>query len=149
MEANKEPKVHQGRNIRYARILKGIKQEELGRRIGIPQSEVSLLESKEVIAREMLEKVAKALDVDVNFLEKFVPEEVHGTYNEIHDNTVSQTDNASNTVTSSVVDKQEIIDNSVPFSEVKSLFEELANQYKINADLRVLLAKNNIPYNGE
>ena len=55
--------IHQGRNIKRFREMKGIKQEALADQLGDDwsQKRISLLESKKEIEPALLDKLAKAL----------------------------------------------------------------------------------------
>jgi transcriptional regulator with XRE-family HTH domain len=59
-------KIHYGRNIKRLREILGVKQEYIAAELDVTQQFVSKLEQKEVIEDEMLEKVAKILNVPVN-----------------------------------------------------------------------------------
>lgn len=58
-------KIHQGRNIKRFREMLGIKQEALALELGDDwsQKKISLLEAKEFIEPDLLEQVAKVLNV--------------------------------------------------------------------------------------
>jgi len=70
-----ETNVHMGQNIARFRRLKGMKQDTLGKLIGIDwQQSISRLESRRTIKPEILEKVAPILGVSVEILQT-MPEE--------------------------------------------------------------------------
>jgi len=82
MEAIHEKKnINHGMNTRLARTWKKVTQDDLAYRMGMNQSEVSLLEGEKVIKDETLEKIARALDVPVDFLKEFEPEAAIYNYN--------------------------------------------------------------------
>ncbi len=57
-----EKTIHEGRNVKRIREILGIKQDALALELGISQQAISALEQKEALDKEMLEKVAKALN---------------------------------------------------------------------------------------
>jgi transcriptional regulator with XRE-family HTH domain len=76
-----EKTIHQGRNLKRFREMLGIKQEALALELGDDwnQRKVSLLEQKEVIEPELLEKVAKVLKVPAEAIRNF--DEERAIYN--------------------------------------------------------------------
>lgn len=64
-------KIHIGQNIRDMRLLKGMKQDTLGKAMGIAQQNVSKMEQKELPTEEILERAAKALGTTVEAIKKF------------------------------------------------------------------------------
>jgi transcriptional regulator with XRE-family HTH domain len=73
-----EKTIHQGRNVKRFREMLGIKQESLAIELGDDwnQRKVSLLEQKEVIEEDLLEKVAKVLKVPGDAIRNFDEEKV-------------------------------------------------------------------------
>lgn len=73
MNTTTPAKVHQGRNVKRFREVQGIKQEALAYEIGEDwnQQKISLLEQKEIIDKDLLEKLATALKVPVEAIENF------------------------------------------------------------------------------
>lgn len=69
-----EPKIHEGRNVNKIRNLLGVKQETLAAQLGLSQQAISALEQKEVLDKETLEKVAKALKVSPEAIRTFSEE---------------------------------------------------------------------------
>lgn len=67
-EEKKNKEVHHGRNIRLARLLKDIKQEELAKKMHLTSEEVTRHEGTEEIDDKLLNQFAKALDVPIEFL---------------------------------------------------------------------------------
>lgn len=63
--------VHEGRNVKRIRELLRIKQDTLALDLGISQQAISLLEQKESLDKDMLEKVAQALKVPVEAIKEF------------------------------------------------------------------------------
>jgi transcriptional regulator with XRE-family HTH domain len=75
---------HIGRKISRVRELRGLKQEFLASELGISQQAVSKMEQSEHIEREVLERVAKVLDVPaegiLNFDENSVIQNIQNNY---------------------------------------------------------------------
>lgn len=63
-------KIHHGHNIKRLREMLGMKQEAIAIGLDMTQQAVSKLEQKETIEDEVLEKVAKILDVPVDAIKK-------------------------------------------------------------------------------
>jgi transcriptional regulator with XRE-family HTH domain len=64
-------KAHEGRNVKRIREILGIKQDTLAIDLGLSQQAVSLLEQREILDPEMLEKVAKVLKVTPEAIKNF------------------------------------------------------------------------------
>lgn len=64
-------KVHLGQNIRDMRVLKGMKQETLGKKMGMAQQNVSKMEHNELPTDEILERAAKAMGTTVEAIKEF------------------------------------------------------------------------------
>lgn len=69
--------IHQGRNIRIFRELKGYKQEALAAMLGEhwSQKRVSILEARETISSEVMTSVAEILDIPSSLIQSFQTEE--------------------------------------------------------------------------
>lgn len=80
-------KRHIGRNIQYFRAIKGIKQEVLAADIDVSQGFLSQLEHQAEIPDEILEKISKSLDIDLNLLKEFDPD---GAIFNINNNSFSE-----------------------------------------------------------
>jgi len=65
--------IHQGRNVKRFREMLGLKQEALAEKLGEEwtQKRISMLESKDVIETELLEQLAKALNVPAEAIKNF------------------------------------------------------------------------------
>ncbi|MGG7551788.1 MULTISPECIES: helix-turn-helix transcriptional regulator [Chryseobacterium] len=70
-------KIHQGRNIKRFREMLGIKQEALAFDLGEDwnQKKISLLEQKETIEEDILEKISQILKVPVEAIENMDEEQ--------------------------------------------------------------------------
>jgi len=62
---------HHGRNVKTFREWYGWSQEELGSKIGLAQYRVCQVEQQEVIEDDILEKIALAMNLPVDFLRTF------------------------------------------------------------------------------
>lgn len=62
---------HIGRNIRFIRTLRGMKQETFARELGIAQQNVSKMEKKKEITDEQLDQVAKVLKTTTDAIKDF------------------------------------------------------------------------------
>lgn len=78
---------HHGQNIRLFRELRGLKQEALAATLGDTwsQKRVSILESKESIATELLTCIASALDIPASALATFRSENFFATLLRTHE----------------------------------------------------------------
>ncbi|WP_241280192.1 helix-turn-helix transcriptional regulator [Chryseobacterium cucumeris] len=70
-------KIHQGRNIKRFREMLGIKQEALAFDLGEDwnQKKISLLEQKETIEEDILERISQILKVPVEVIENMDEEQ--------------------------------------------------------------------------
>ncbi|MDR0232387.1 MAG: helix-turn-helix transcriptional regulator [Dysgonamonadaceae bacterium] len=93
--------VHHGRNIKRLREVLGVKQDALAIEFNITQQAVSDLEKKAQLSDDILEKVAKVLNIPVdaikNFNEETAVNVIANTFNEAsffacHQTTFNQMD---------------------------------------------------------
>ncbi|PRB01438.1 transcriptional regulator [Chryseobacterium sp. MYb7] len=70
-------KIHQGRNVKRFREMLGIKQEALALDLGEDwnQKKISLLEQKETIENQLLEKISEVLKIPVEAFQNFDEEQ--------------------------------------------------------------------------
>ncbi|PXW12541.1 helix-turn-helix protein [Chryseobacterium sp. CBTAP 102] len=70
-------KIHQGRNVKRFREMLGIKQEALALDLGDDwnQKKISLLEQKETIENQLLEKISEVLKIPVEAFQNFDEEQ--------------------------------------------------------------------------
>ena len=80
MDENSNVKVHQGRNIRFFRNAKNLKQEDFAEQIGVKQPLVTKIEKQEIIEETMLLKCAEVLGISVDILKEFDPEKMFDTF---------------------------------------------------------------------
>ncbi|PXW12545.1 helix-turn-helix protein [Chryseobacterium sp. CBTAP 102] len=114
-------KIHQGRNVKRFREMLGIKQEALAMDLGDDwnQKKISLLEQKETIENQLLEKISEVLKIPVEAFQNFDEEQAV--------NIISNTFN---------IDKDAYIGNSKPtfninpIEEIKKLHEEKIALYE-------------------
>ena len=126
--AEKKKKVHHGRNIRIVRTSQNVTQEDLAFRLNLSQSKVSALELDEVIEDAILDKFATALNVPVNFLKNFEPEEAINSYN-VYENEISMTqaENSQGDINvQKIIEREENIYN--PIDKVSELYERLLKE---------------------
>ncbi|MEN7547368.1 helix-turn-helix domain-containing protein [Rapidithrix thailandica] len=81
---------HIGRKISRIRELRGMKQETMAEELGLSQQKISKIEQSETVDEETLEKVAKALGMSPEAIEKFNEEAViniiSNTFTDFKDN---------------------------------------------------------------
>lgn len=87
-----EKTIHQGRNVKRFREMLGIKQDALADALGEDwsQKKVSLLEAKETIDKDILERVAKVLGVPQKAIENFDEKGAVTYFNTFTDNSSNQ-----------------------------------------------------------
>jgi transcriptional regulator with XRE-family HTH domain len=79
--------IHEGRNIKRIREILGIKQETLATTLGLSQQAISNLEQKEIVDKDLLEKVAKAMKISPEAIKSFNEENTINIFsNTYHDN---------------------------------------------------------------
>ncbi|MEO4004692.1 helix-turn-helix transcriptional regulator [Flavobacterium sp. CAU 1735] len=90
---DKENKIHQGRNLKRFREMLEIKQEVLAFEMGEDwnQQKISLLEQKETIEKEILQRLSEILKIPINAIESFDEESAIT----IISNTVNNSDTAT------------------------------------------------------
>ena len=62
---------HLGQNIRYIRLLRGMKQATFAKEFGIAQQNVSKMENKKNVSDEQLEQAAKILNTTLESIKNF------------------------------------------------------------------------------
>jgi len=75
-EDNGAVKIHQGRNVRFFRNARNLKQEDFAERIGVRQPVVTKIEKQSVIEEAILLKCAEVLGVSVDVLKNFDSEQM-------------------------------------------------------------------------
>jgi transcriptional regulator with XRE-family HTH domain len=66
--------IHEGRNVKRIREMLGVKQEALAIGLGLTQQAVSQLEQKEMVDREIFEKIAGLLGVPSDAIRNYSEE---------------------------------------------------------------------------
>lgn len=84
-------KRHHGYNVKRLREILGVKQEDLAERLQLSQQTVSRYESSDILDDDILDKIAKALNISIETIKSFSEDSVvnifSGTWN---DNSVAQ-----------------------------------------------------------
>jgi transcriptional regulator with XRE-family HTH domain len=122
-------KVHHGRNVKRLREMLGVKQEAVAFELEMSQQSMSLLEQKEEIEDNLLEKIAKVLQIPVDAIKNMDDD---ATYNYI--NTFN--DVVTNNGTFTMTNPYNCTFN--PIDKVVELFERLL---KAEQERNVLLEK--------
>ncbi|HVB04212.1 MAG TPA: helix-turn-helix transcriptional regulator [Chitinophagaceae bacterium] len=78
--------VHQGRNIRHFRELRGIKQESFAAELHMSQQNLSRIEQTALLDEQTLLLVSGALGVNPETIRNFDPDSAINLINNIHDN---------------------------------------------------------------
>ncbi|HML64725.1 MAG TPA: helix-turn-helix transcriptional regulator [Dysgonomonas sp.] len=134
-----ENEIDQGKNIRLARTWKKVTQTDLADKLGIHQTEVSNLESKKTIDDKLLDQIALAMDIPVDFLKSFDPEEAINSYI-VHDISMAQSDNVSGIMNAQQnVQKQEVF--NYPIEKFTEYLDKLLILTEENAILKYKLKK--------
>lgn len=117
-------RIHQGRNIKRFREMLGIKQEALAFELGDNwnQKKISLLEQTETVEKQVLEQVAKILNVPAQAIESFDEEQAINVIS----NTINNNDNA--TMTNPAVFNYQPSFN--PLDKMVELYERMLEQQK-------------------
>lgn len=90
VNANPQPRVHHGRNIKRLREILGVKQEHIANELHMTQQAVSKLEQKEKVEEEVLEKIAKIFNVPIDAIKNLNEEATFNIIaNSYHDNASS------------------------------------------------------------
>jgi len=142
MEKSYCSKPHHGQNIFAARRWKNIDQYALAEKVNVSQPKISEWEHTEKLDDEILDRIAKALDVDFDFLKNFVPESVTKSYNiQSNEFTVNSAEKSEGkimqTAGEQINDNREETNVINPLDKVTELYEELRKQDKEIMRLRM------------
>ncbi|MDR0865898.1 MAG: helix-turn-helix domain-containing protein [Candidatus Symbiothrix sp.] len=74
IDAIPQRKVHHGQNVKRLREILNIKQDALAKKMGQSQQTLSRYETMEKLDDELLEKIAKELNIPVEAIENFTEE---------------------------------------------------------------------------
>ncbi len=117
MDTEAEPisrkKIHEGRNIRHFRELRGIKQESFATELHMSQQNLSRIEQSDTLDDQTLVQIATALGINPETLRNFDPDAAINLINNIHDN---QFDNSSTAM---------IYQQFNPLEKISELYERL------------------------
>ena len=81
MNENSKEKIHQGRNIRFFRNARNMKQEDFAERLGVSQPIVTRIEKQDVVETSMLLKCADILGVSADTLKEFDTDTMFNNFN--------------------------------------------------------------------
>lgn len=144
METTEIPKkIHHGRNIRRFREVFGLKQEALAIELGPDwsQKKVSRLEENEEVSDEILEQVAKVLQIPVAAIKGFTEQAAVNYFNTFNDNSLSNSNgafsafqctfNALDKVMELIEENKKLYERVIALEKEKStLLERLLNEKK-------------------
>lgn len=124
-----ERKIHQGHNIKRFRAWAGIKQQALAIDLGDDwnQKKVSRLEEKEEVDADLLEKISKILNVPMETLETYEPENGVVNIQNNYENSNNSGDNFPGSTINNVNPLEKLME---AFEEIKRLNEENKTLYE-------------------
>ncbi|MEX6687098.1 helix-turn-helix transcriptional regulator [Danxiaibacter flavus] len=123
-------KVHHGRAVKRIREILRVKQDALAFDLGMSQQNISILETKETLDADTLDRIAAVLKIPVEAITKFDEEVAKNTYfNTFNDNSSAAgaafgNDNQSN---------QQLTFN--PIDKIVELYERLLKAEKEKSEL--------------
>ncbi|WP_417559092.1 helix-turn-helix domain-containing protein [Mesoflavibacter zeaxanthinifaciens] len=119
--ATKNPRIHQGRNVKRFREMLGIKQDALAFELGEDwnQQKISLLEQKETIDTPLLSQISEALKIPVEAIQNFDEEQA-----------VNIIANTFNVEKDAYIGNSQPTFNINPIEEMKKLHEEKIALYE-------------------
>lgn len=128
METEKEQEVkvrnvHHGHNIRLARMLKNLKQEDLAEKVNTTQPNVSKHENAAALDDELLQRYAKALDVSVEALKTWEDNAQTVVFENITNN-----DNAGAHANIGFTENDNEVNHFNPIEKISELYERLLQQ---------------------
>ncbi len=132
----------QGKNVRLARDLRGLSQQELAEKLNKQQSEMSRIENLDSIDDELLDQIALALDVSPDFLRNFDLTQHAKTFN--NEATINSAENSQDTLNQGNDTVENIynypIDQFKDFAEntLKLQKELLEEKFQIEKDYALL-----------
>jgi transcriptional regulator with XRE-family HTH domain len=120
-------KIHHGNNVRLARTWKKVTQDDLADRLNIYQSEVSKLETQELIDEKILAKISTALEIPIDFLKEFEPEAIMKSYNQYESKIeITSAENSNDNILQQ--GEQNITNHYYPIEKVEKLYERLLQE---------------------
>ena len=130
MNEEDEVKVHQGRNIRFFRNAKEMKQEVFAEMIGVTQPMVVKIEKQNIIEEAMLASCAQVLGVSVEMIKEFDPEKMLNTFT-YH---IDKIENANGAFSISK-DESVLTNNYYPIEKIMELNQQLSELNQKISDL--------------
>lgn len=131
-EIKEKKRVHQGRNMRLARIWKNMTQETLADKLNLYQTDISALEQKETIDDAMLERIAREMNIPKDFLTDFDLDTTMQSYNINNDDSYEMTQTNSDSSSGNDVVQQKIVGTEEniynPLDKVTELYERLLKE---------------------
>ena len=79
-EDNSKVIIHQGRNVRFFRNARNLKQEDFAERIGVKQPVVTKIERQSIIEDTILLKCAEVLGISIDTLKEFDSEKMFDSF---------------------------------------------------------------------
>lgn len=126
-------KPHHGDNLVIARKWKKMTQYDVAEKVGLHQTEISTMEKQEVIDGDLLDRIAKAMDIPLNFFTDFDLEEAARNITTNNNNTLN--DNAAETNnTAAEINEQTITYNYNPLDKVTDLYERMLAEKDIRIE---------------
>lgn len=125
-ECKTNPKVNQGANVRKFRQFLNIKQGDLAQQLGLSQQMISYIEQQKLITNDLLVKIAEALKVPVELIEKLDdnPMSVIIENNTFENGSLNSTTNINEGTNTNV-------DNNIhPIDKVMEIAKETASLYE-------------------
>ncbi|NDV80046.1 helix-turn-helix domain-containing protein [Dysgonomonas sp. 511] len=124
---------HHGKNIKLARKIKDMSQEDLALAMNVSQMEISRLERLEEIDDKTLGQIAEKMGISVGFFKTFEPDELFKSFNmydsvKENENTYSMsgTEETQTNNTLQQGEQENITNNySEPLEKVSELFERI------------------------
>jgi len=143
---DKPKRVHHGRNVKRIREFQGVKQEAFAQLLGSDwnQRKISAIENKETLESELIEQIAKVLNVPAATIEELTDEMVTNFFNtnNFYDNSSNQGPIANNNcpITFNPLEKlMEVINDNKALNEKnEKLYEALI---KVEREKNALLEK--------
>lgn len=127
MDATVEKKkISMGDNLTIARKWKKITQHDLAEKVGLHQTEISTLEKQDVIDTVILERIAKAMDIPVDFFTDFDMEEATRSYTYNNNATLNE---GSNEFSANQMDNL-TIHNPDSSKDLKEAYDKIADLSK-------------------
>lgn len=119
-------RTHNGHAVRQLRVDKRLSQEEFGKLTGMTQPSVCRYEEKEKIEEHILERMAKALEVSVDFIKEMEEDKSLSYY--IENNTF--TDNNVGMANNSTINNQSSQTLYTALEQMQKLYDSGMELYK-------------------